>query len=71
MPTLPLLSILIASVKEPLLNVEKAKSPFPVVQFWVRIEVMAAVEVPVAPLMSWALKVNLEAVEVAEARLVK
>ena len=70
MPTLPLSVILIASVKAPLLKVEKAKSPFPVVQFWVRIPVMAAVEVE-EPRISEVLKVNLEAVEVAEAKLVK
>ena len=70
MPTLPFESILIASVKAPDLNVEKAKSPFPVVQFCWRIEVMALVVVP-APLMSAALNESLEAVEVGEAKLVR
>jgi len=67
MPTFPVSEILIASVIVPDLIVEKASSPLAVSKFWVRIEVMAAVEV--ALVRSFALNVNLEAVEVAEAKL--
>src|SRR3989344_1530832 len=44
-PRLPVSANLPASVRSPDLKVEKSKSPFPVLKFWVRSEVMAGVEV--------------------------
>ena len=67
MPRLPALVNRPASVKMPDRSVENARSPFPVVKFWVRMPTIAAVEVPFVT--SFALKVRREAVEVADARL--
>ena len=67
MPRLPDEVKRAASVRVPLFRVEKARSPLPVLKFWVRMPVIAAVEV--ALVMSLALKVRREAVEVADARL--
>jgi len=67
-PRLPVSANLPASVRSPDLKVEKSKSPFPVLKFWVRSEVMAEVVVA-APYASRVLKAILNAVVVAEERL--
>ena len=69
-PRFPVSANLPASVKSPDLKVEKSKSPFPVLKFWVRREGMAEVVVapklPTAP-VDW--NETLTAVVVAEAKL--
>ena len=69
-PRLPVSANLPASVRSPDLKVENSKSPFPVLKFWVRREVMAEVVVapklPTAP-VDW--NATLTAVVVAEAKL--
>ena len=67
MPRFPALVNLPASVKMPDLSVEKARSPFPVVKFCVKIPVMAAVEV--AFTRSLVRNESRDADEVADARL--
>ena len=67
MPILPDEVNRAASVRVPLCRVEKLRSPLPVLKFWVRMLVMAPVLV--ALVMSLALKVRREAVDVADARL--
>ena len=75
MPTEPVSSMRMASVKPPARSVEKARFPFPVLKFWVRMLVMAAVVVPFVSMPpegvvepASVLKERREAVEVAEAR---
>ena len=75
MPTEPVSNMRMASVRVPARSVEKARFPFPVLKFWVRMLVRAAVVVPFVSIPpegvvepASVLKERREAVEVAEAR---